>query len=140
MDKTISRFKNLARLPRWTLITTQVQRPGCSPTFLHRLHTLTCTVFGSFEVSISSIFSYHFFPVPVGQKLEDPLEDFCWQCAVDAPCSHFGLTLLKFNLSGFMKGFFLRNKMLNLFVSVEKSSDSGVPVPHFTHPTREVVV
>ena len=45
--------------------------------------------------------SYHNFPVGVGQKLEDPLEDFRWQRAVDAPCGHFGLTLLKFYLSGF---------------------------------------
>ena len=70
-------------------------------------------------------FSHHNFPVAVGQKPEDPLEDLCWQCAVDTPCSHFGLTLLKLNLSGFMKGFFLGNKVLNLFVSVERSSDSG---------------
>ena len=37
--------------------------------------------------------SYHNFPVVVGQKLEDPLEDLRWQCAVDTTCGHFGLTL-----------------------------------------------
>ena len=70
MEKTISRLiliirKNLARFPRWTLITTQVQRPGCSPTSLHRLHTLTWVVFWELIV----FFSLEFFPTTTFRSL-----------------------------------------------------------------------
>ena len=45
----------------------------------------------------ASMFTHHNFPVPVRQKLEDPLENLGWQGAVDAPwpcCRcHPGFTL-----------------------------------------------